>query len=109
MRAIPLLALVLLAGCSHWQAGPDAPFVHWKCLSPNDIHWRYADTERRQVDLKLGNAAQVHRLQRAPSTLGSFYSDGVIAFHDKGGGALVYRLADDELLAHGCSASLINL
>ncbi|QLF93965.1 MliC family protein [Pseudomonas sp. ABC1] len=109
LRSLPLLALALLSGCAHWQSGPDAPFVHWKCQSADDIHWRYADAQKRQVDLKIGTAGQAYRLRLEPSLQGRFYSDGVIAFHDKRDGSLVYRLADDRLLAHGCSASLINL
>lgn len=98
----------LLVGCAHWKSGPDAPFVRWKCQSQQPIAWRYADAERRTVDLKVGNDPQVHRLRKEPSTQGAFYSDGVVAFHDKGNEALVYRLADDRLLAHGCSPSLFT-
>ena len=104
-----LLAALLLSGCAHWQAGPEAPFIRWKCQGQNDIAWRYADASRQVVDLKIGNSATIHRLSKEPATLGAFYSDGAIAFHNKGSEALVYRLADDRLLAHGCSASLINI
>jgi len=48
-------------------------------------------------------------LRKEPATHGTFYSDGVIAFHDRGNQALVYRVTDDKVLAHGCSASLISL
>jgi membrane-bound inhibitor of C-type lysozyme len=114
MKAMPmllaaLLAALLLGGCAHWQSGPDAPFMRWSCQSGNTIAWRYADANREAVDLKIGSSATVHRLRKEPATRGAFYSDGVIAFHDKGNEALVYRLADDRLLAHGCTASLINL
>jgi len=104
-----LLAALLLSGCAHWQSGPEAPFIRWKCQSQSDIAWRYADASRQAVDLKIGSSATIHRLRKEPATLGAFYSDGAIAFHNKGSEALVYRLADDRLLAHGCSASLINL
>ena len=103
------IAALLLSGCGHWQSGPDAPFVDWKCQSEQNIAWRYADESRQMVELKIGDSQQVHRLRKEPVTRGAFYSDGVVAFHDKGTGALVYRLADDKLLAHGCSASLINI
>lgn len=109
MKGFLMLAALLLAGCAHWQSGEDAPFIRWKCASENDIAWRYANAERDAVDLRVGDDARAYRLRREPSTYGTFYSDGVLAFHDKGAEALVYRLADDTLLAHGCSASLINL
>ena len=32
-----LLAALLLGGCGHWQSGPDAPFVRWKCQSQQHI------------------------------------------------------------------------
>lgn len=105
---IVLLAGAVLAGCAHWQSGPDAPFVRWKCQSQQNIAWRYADAGRNSVDLKIGDSEQVHHLRKEPTTQGAFYSDGTLAFHDKGNQALVYRLADDKLLAHGCSASLIT-
>lgn len=110
MKGISMLAFVLLlAGCAHWQSGPEAPFMRWKCQSQNDIAWRYADASRTAVDLKIGSSATIHRLRKEPATRGAFYSDGVIAFHAKGNEALVYQLADDRLLAHGCAASLISL
>lgn len=103
------MAVVLLAGCAHWQAGPDAPFVRWKCSQPDHIAWRRVDREGRRIDLQIGDEPRAYRLVKEPSLRGRFYSNGVIAFHDKDGEALVYRLADDALLAYGCRASLINL
>ncbi|EWC42198.1 hypothetical protein GFL09_21090 [Pseudomonas stutzeri] len=104
-----LLAAVLLGGCGHWQSGPDAPFVRWKCQGQQTIAWRYADDRRTVIDLKVGNDERIHTLHKEPATRGTFYSDGVLAFHDKGNEALVYRVADDQVLAHGCSASLISI
>jgi membrane-bound inhibitor of C-type lysozyme len=100
---------LLLSGCGHWQSGPDAPFVRWKCQSQQNIAWRYANEQHSAIDLKIGNNERIHTLRKEPATHGSFYSDGVIAFHDKGSKALVYRVADDKVLAHGCSASLISI
>ncbi len=109
LYGLPLtLAALLLGGCGHMQSGPDAPFVRWKCQGAQDIAWRYVDAAHQAVELKLGANDQVHRLQKEPATRGAFYSDGVLAFHDKATGALVYRVADDKVLAHGCSASLIS-
>ena len=105
---IPIAAL-LLSGCGHWQSGPDAPFIRWKCQGAQDIAWRYAAEDRQAVDLKIGNSEQVHTLRKEPAIRGAFYSDGVLAFHDKRTGALVYRVADDKVLAYGCSASLISI
>ncbi|WP_313482449.1 MliC family protein [Stutzerimonas kunmingensis] len=104
-----LIAALLLGGCGHWQSGPDAPFVRWKCQSQQNIAWRYADDQHSAIDLKVGNDERIHSLRKEPATRGSFYSDGVLAFHDKGNEALVYRVADDKVLAHGCSASLISI
>lgn len=103
------VAALLLGGCGHWQAGPDAPFVKWKCQSAQGIAWRYADESRQTVELKLGNDGRVYTLHKEPATRGAFYSDGVVAFHDKRTGSLVYRIADDKVLAHGCSASLFTI
>lgn len=105
---IPLAAL-LLSGCGHWQSGPDAPLVRWKCQSQQNIAWRYGDADKQTVDLKVGNSEQVYKLRKEPATRGAFYSDGVLAFHNKGNEALVYQIADDKVLAHGCSASLITI
>jgi membrane-bound inhibitor of C-type lysozyme len=110
MKALFLpFATLLLGGCGHWQSGPDAPFVRWKCQSQQNIAWRYADDSHQGVDLKIGDSERVHTLRKEPATDGAFYSDGVVAFHNKGNEALVFRIADDKLLAHGCSASLITL
>ena len=106
---VVLVAALLLDGCGHWQAGPDAPFVRWKCRGAQDIAWRYADESRQTVELRIGNDEQVYRLHKEPATRGAFYSDDVVAFHDKRTGSLVYRIADDKVLAHGCSASLITI
>jgi len=109
IEGVLLLVVALsLAGCGHWQSGPDAPFVRWKCQSQQNIAWRYADAERQSVDLKIGDSEKVHHLRKEPATRGDFYSDGLVGFHNKGNEALVYRLTDDKLLAHGCSASLIT-
>lgn len=105
---IPLAAL-LLSGCGHLQSGPDAPLVRWKCQSQQNIAWRYGDANKQTVDLKVGNSEQVYKLRKEPATRGAFYSDGVLAFHNKGNEALVYQIADDKVLAHGCSASLITI
>ncbi|WP_228145015.1 hypothetical protein [Acinetobacter baumannii] len=59
-----LLAALLLGGCGHWQSGPDAPFVRWKCQSQQHIAWRYADDQRNAIDLKIGNSEQVQHDQR---------------------------------------------
>ncbi len=104
-----LIAASVVSGCGHWQSGPDAPFVRWICQSQQNIAWRYADEARQTVDLKIGESEQFHTLRKEPVTRGDFYSDGVVAFHNKGNEALVYRVADDKLLAYGCSASLISI
>lgn len=101
--------LVALAGCSHWQAGPDARFTRWKCAAPSHIEWRFVDDARRTLELRIAGQPGTYRLRQEPTLSGAFYSDGVIGLHLKTGDALAYRLADDRLLARGCTASLITL
>jgi len=107
-RSLLLAVMLATGGCAHWTSGPEAPFMRWKCQGQSYIAWRYADAERRHIELKIGRDEQIHRLKKEPATRGAFYSDGVVAFHDRGNEALVYRLADDRLLAHGCSPSLFT-
>ncbi|WP_120994819.1 MliC family protein [Stutzerimonas urumqiensis] len=103
------LLAIALTGCSHWQTGEDAPFTRWECAGGNSIAWRYVDEARRTIDVRVGDDQRAYRLRQEPSAFGTFYSDGVLAFHDRGSQALVYRVTDDKVLAHGCSAALINL
>src|SRR3546814_17989671 len=104
-----LIAALLLGGCGHWQSGPDAPFVRWKCQSQQNIAWRYADDQHSAIDLKVGNDERIHTLRKEPATSGSFYSDGVLAFHAKGNDARVYPIADAPTMPHGCSALPIRI
>ncbi|MFC3608389.1 hypothetical protein [Stutzerimonas tarimensis] len=101
-------AVSVLAGCSHWDAGPDARFTRWVCEQPDFIEWRHPDAERQFIELRVGAEGQIQRLQKEPAIQGTFYSDGIIAFHDRGTDALVFRLSDDRVIARGCRASLFN-
>jgi membrane-bound inhibitor of C-type lysozyme len=94
----------LLAGCSLWPSAAQTPWTQWRCDDGASLDWRYADGAQETVELRLGADAPVQRLKKEPSTFGSTYSDGVLTFNDKGSEGLVYRVADDELLAHGCRA-----
>lgn len=108
-RALALgLGVSLLAACSHWQAGPDARFTRWVCESPDFIEWRHPDAAREVLELRISADGQIQRLRKEPAIQGTFYSDGVIAFHDRGTEALVFRLSDDRVIARGCRASLFN-
>lgn len=108
MKALLSIGLaLLLSACAHWQSAGCA-LRTLEVPGGEHIAWRYADKAHSAVDLRVGDSGTVYRLRKEPATLGTFYSDGVIGFHDKGSTALVYRMADDKLLAQGCSASLIN-
>ena len=101
MRALILLAAVLLAACAGQQHADD-PWTRWVCDSQAEVLWRAVGEDA--VDLRLGGDDIVHRLQREPSGSGALYSDGVLAFHSKGEEGLVYRVADDDLIGRGCKA-----
>ncbi len=109
MRTFALLLMLLaVAGCAG-QPSSEARFTRWKCQHPSFIDWRYLDAGQREMELRIAGSERLFRLRREPATVGTFYSDGVIALHRRGTEALVYRLADDHVLAMACRASLINL
>ncbi len=105
MRTLIAVSLAsLLAGCSHWPSTAQTPWTRWSCDNGTRLDWRYADGSQDSVEIRLGADAAPQRLKKEPSTFGSTYSDGVLTFNDKGSEGLIYRVADDELLAHGCRA-----
>ncbi|MFB4392438.1 MULTISPECIES: MliC family protein [unclassified Pseudomonas] len=108
MKALlALVALATLAGCSLLQ--PSAPaatdnWTRWVCDSQAEVLWRYADAQQDAVDVRLGGGDQVYRLKPEPGASGALYSDGVLAFHNKGEEGLVYWVATNDLIGRGCKA-----
>ncbi|WP_095109046.1 MliC family protein [Pseudomonas sp. Irchel 3E20] len=104
---IALAALALLAGCSSLGLGtapaPDN-WTTWTCDSQAQVQWRYTDSSREQVDVRLGGDDQVQRLKLEASGSGALYSNDRLAFHQKGDEGLVYWVATDDLIGRGCKA-----
>ncbi len=101
------MALATLAGCSLLQPAPEAPaddWTRWVCDSQAEVLWRFADTQRDAVDVRLGGGDQVYWLKAEPGASGALYSDGVLAFHTKGEEGLVYWVATNDLIGRGCKA-----
>lgn len=102
---LAVVAMAALAGCSLLK--PSAPAVddnwtRWVCDSQAEVLWRFTDSAREAVDVRLGN--RVYRLKSEPSGSGALYSDGVLALHTKGDEGLVYWVATNDLIGRGCKA-----
>ncbi|WP_312936222.1 MliC family protein [Pseudomonas sp.] len=95
-----------LAGCSLLQpATPEGAadnWTRWVCDSQTEVLWRFTDSARQSVDVRLGSRA--YRLLSEPSGSGTLYSDGVLALHLKGDEGLVYWVATNDLIGRGCKA-----
>lgn len=104
---IAVAALGLLAGCANLDlfksSAPDN-WTTWVCDSQAQVLWRYADSSRKEVDVRLGGSDQVYRLKLEPSGSGSLYSNDMLAFHEKGDEGLVYWVATNDLIGRGCKA-----
>lgn len=98
------LALTALLGACASQPAPSDAWTRWVCDSQAEVLWRFADSSREVVDLRLGGGDIVHRLKLEPAGSGALYSDGMLAFHTKGEEGLVYRVAGDDLIGRGCKA-----
>ncbi|MCK9801034.1 MliC family protein [Pseudomonas sp. MAFF 302030] len=104
---IALAMLGLLAGCANlnlFQSSPTDPWTTWVCDSQAQVVWRYTDSRREEVEVRLGGADQVRRLKLEPGASGSLYSDDMLAFHIKGDEGLVYWVATNDLIGRGCKA-----
>src|SRR6218665_623986 len=106
MRGMLMLAAAGLLGACATQPEPQPTdsWTRWVCDSQAEVLWRFADSSREVVDLRLGGGDIVHRLKLEPAGSGALYSDGMLAFHTKGEEGLVYRVADDDLIGRGCKA-----
>lgn len=102
---LALASLMLLSGCASMKASePAAPWTHWVCDSKAEIFWKYADAAKKEVDVRLNQSEQVFRLQASPGASGALYSNGVLAFDNKGSEGLVYWDATNDLIGRGCKA-----
>ncbi|WP_166361427.1 MliC family protein [Pseudomonas akapageensis] len=103
---IALAAVAVLGGCASFQSQTPTPenWTRWVCDTQTEVLWRFADTDRQQVDVRLGGGDQVYRLKSEPGASGALYSDGVLAFHTKGDEGLIYWVATNDLIGRGCKA-----
>ncbi|KGF62293.1 MliC family protein [Pseudomonas lutea] len=103
---IALAALTALSGCASMMKAPEpaTPWTHWVCDSKAEIYWKYVDAAQKEVDVRLNQSEQVFRLQAAPGASGALYSNGVLAFDNKGTEGLVYWDATNDLIGRGCKA-----
>lgn len=99
-----LAAAMLLLGACASQPEPSDQWTRWVCDSQAEVLWRFTDSSREALDLRLAGGDIVHRLQLEPAGSGALYSDGMLAFHTKGEEGLVYRVADNDLIGRGCKA-----
>ena len=100
-------ALVLLGGCSVFKPAAQQvdPWTRWVCDSKAEIHWRYIDSAKKEVDARLNQSDQVFRLKAEPgASSGTLYSNNVLAFDNKGSEGLVYWDATNDLIGRGCKA-----
>jgi hypothetical protein len=101
---IVLATLAVLGGCASMKGPePAAPWNNWVCDGNAQVHWRYAGSAKAEVDVRLNESEQVFRLKAEPGTP-TLYSNGVLAFNDKGDEGLVYWEATNDLIGRGCKA-----
>ncbi|MBB2493898.1 MliC family protein [Aquipseudomonas ullengensis] len=104
MRGMLMLVAAGLLGACATQPAPSDEWTRWVCDSQTEVLWRFADSSREEIDLRLGGGDIVHRLKLEPAGSGALYSDGLLAFHTKGEEGLVYRVAGNDLIGRGCKA-----
>lgn len=104
---LALVALAALGGCAIGKAPQQQsdPWTRWVCDSQAELHWRYIDSSRKQVDVRLNQSDQVFRLQAEPGAAsGTLYSNNVLAFVNLGNEGVVYWDATNDLIGRGCKA-----
>jgi len=104
VKSTTLLALLSLLGACATQPAPSDTWTRWVCDSQAEVLWRFADSSRESVDVRLGGGDIVYRLNQQVSGSGALYSDGLLSFHTKGEEGLVYWAANDDLIGRGCKA-----
>ncbi|MGV6394922.1 MliC family protein [Pseudomonas caspiana] len=99
---IALATLAVLGGCASMKA-PETKdtWANWVCDSKAQVHWRYVDQAKAEVDVRLNESDQVFRLKAEPGSP-ALYSNGVLAFQKKGDEGLVYWEATNDLIGRGC-------
>jgi membrane-bound inhibitor of C-type lysozyme len=99
---IALASSAVIGGCAMMQPAPTGDaWTSWTCDSKAQVHWRYADQSRSAVDVRLNDSEQVFQLKAEPGAP-SLYSNGVLAFQNKGNEGLVYWEATNDLIGRGC-------
>jgi membrane-bound inhibitor of C-type lysozyme len=99
---IALATLAVLGGCASMKAPQtSSTWTTWVCDSKAQVNWRYADAAKAEVDVRLNESDQVFRLTAEPGSP-SLYSNGVLAFQNKGDEGLVYWEANNDLIGRGC-------
>ena len=101
---IALGAIAVLSGCASSPAPVSENWTRWACDSQAAVDWRYSDTLRQTVDVRLVGADKVYRLAPEGGAATSFYSDGVLAFHMTDDKGLVYWVATNDLIGRDCEA-----
>lgn len=99
---IALATLAVLGGCASMKpAQTGNAWTSWVCDSKAQVHWRYVDPAKAEVDVRLNESDQVSRLTAEPGSP-ALYSNGVLAFQIKGDEGLVYWEATNDLIGRGC-------
>ncbi|MCD5972171.1 MliC family protein [Pseudomonas quasicaspiana] len=99
---IALATFAVLGGCASMKAPETGnTWTSWVCDSKAQVHWRYVDKAKAEVDVRLNESDQVFRLTAEPGSP-SLYSNGVLAFQNKGDEGLVYWDATNDLIGRGC-------
>lgn len=99
---IALATFAVLGGCATMNAPePGDNWAHWVCDSKAQVHWRYVDPAKAEVEVRLNESDQVFRLKAEPGAP-ALYSNGVLAFQNKGDEGLVYWEATNDLIGRGC-------
>lgn len=103
---IALAACAVLGGCATSKAPQSSDsWNHWVCDSKAEVHWRFADSAKKEVDVRLNQSDQVFMLKAQPGAAsGTLYSNNVLAFANKGDEGLIYWDATNDLIGRGCKA-----
>ncbi|AVB28084.1 MULTISPECIES: MliC family protein [Pseudomonas syringae group] len=103
---IALGVLAVLGGCSSMTSPQqNDPWNRWVCDSNAEVNWRYIDSAKKEVDVRLNQSDQVFRLKAEPGAAsGTLYSNNVLAFVNKGSEGLIYWDATNDLIGRGCKA-----
>ena len=62
VKSTTLLALLSLLGACATQPAQSDTWTRWVCDSQAEVLWRFADSSRESVDVRLGGGDIVYRL-----------------------------------------------